>query len=267
MNDMIQKVYEKEDSDDTVSFQGILFLESKFVEYLGDRVHHRFLDTDWTNELVERAKEALEDTGFEMDYLEGILSSSEEEDNWRIGECLAECILEDHFSARFDYNNSRDAKNPNGNDTGADLVGLSIDGQEVIFLFGEVKTSKDINTPPNVLYGKTGMVHQLESLRDEEGKRNSLIRWIWSKAVSTYGSEFYDNCAKALNNYFAEKKLKLVGVLVRDTEVDKRDLLSRARSLNRNIPDGLHIELLSIYSGYKMDNNEWINAFNRGVVE
>lgn len=263
MNNMIQKVYEKETSDDTVSFQGILFLESKFIEYLGDRVHDRFLDTNWTNELVERAKEALGDTGFEMSHIEEILTNSEEEDNWRIGECLAECILEDHFSAKFDYNNSRDAKNPNGNDTGADLVGLSINDQDVIFLFGEVKTSKDVKTPPHVLYGKTGMITQLESLRDEENKRNSLVKWIWSKAVPTLGSEFYTNCAIALKNYMTEKKLKLVGVLVRDTEVDKRDLYSRAKALNTNIPDGLQIELISVYSGYKMENNGWINAFNK----
>lgn len=267
MNDMIQTVYSKEDIDNTVSFQGILFLENKFVEYLGERVKDRFLDTQWTNELVERAKEALQDTGFDMGHLEEILTNSEEEDNWRIGECLAECVLEDHFSARFDYNNSRDAKNPNGNDTGADLVGLYSDEQDIIFLFGEVKTSKDIETPPNVLYGKTGMIKQLETLRDEEGKRNSLIRWIWSKAVASHGSEFHEKCAIALRNYMVDKKLKLVGVLVRDTEVHKRDLYSRARSLNENIPDGLQIELISIYSGFRMENDSWINAFNRGGVE
>lgn len=264
MNEMVKTVYTKEDIDETVSFQGILFLENKFVEYLGDRVKNRFLDTKWTNELVERAKEALQDTGFDMSNLEEVLSNSEEEDNWRIGECLAECILEDHFSAQFDYNNSRDAKNPNGNDTGADLVGLYTDDQEVIFLFGEVKTSKDQDTPPNVLYGKTGMIKQLEALRDEEVKRNSLVRWIWSKAVAENGTEFYSNSAKALKNFLVDKKLKLVGVLVRDTEVNKRDLYSRAKSLNENIPDGLQIELISIYSGYTMENDNWINAFNRG---
>lgn len=261
---MLQRVYGKEDNDETVPFQGIMFLENKFVEYIGDRVKNRFLDTDWTNELVERAKEALQDTGFDMSNLEDILSNREEEDNWRIGECLAECILEDHFSAQFHYNNSRDAKNPNGNDTGADLVGLHYDEEDVIFLFGEVKTSYDIKTPPQVLYGKSGMIKQLEDLRDEEGKRSSLVRWIWSKAVAKHGSEFHEKCATALKNYMLNKRLKLVGVLVRDTDVNKQDLYSRAKALNENIAGGIEIELISIYSGYKMENDNWIKAINGG---
>ncbi|MBA4537051.1 hypothetical protein H1Z61_07795 [Bacillus aquiflavi] len=264
MNEMLKRVYIKEAQDETVFFQGILFLENKFVEYVGDRVKNRFLDTDWTSELVERAKEALQDTGFDISNLEEILSNNEEEDNWRIGECLAECVLEDHFSAQFHYNNSRDAKNPNGNDTGADLVGLYSDDQDVIFLFGEVKTSYDTNTPPQVLYGKSGMINQLEALRDEESKRSSLVRWIWSKAVAKNGSDFHEKCALALRNYLVNKKLKLVGVLVRDTDVNKKDLYSRAKALNDNITDGIQIELISIYSGYKMENDNWLKAINGG---
>ncbi|RKJ41037.1 hypothetical protein D7X33_36155, partial [Butyricicoccus sp. 1XD8-22] len=58
-------------------------------------------------------------------------------------------------------------------------------------------------------------------------------------------------------------KVKLIGVLVRDTEVTQKDLHSRAKALNNNIPSDMVIELMGLYSGYGMNNDNWINALNR----
>src|SRR5690606_14251296 len=131
---------------------------------------------------------------------------------WRIGEYLAECLLEDKYNAKFYYNSSRDSKNPNANETGADLVGLVQINEDVCFLFGEVKTSNDKRCPPNVVYGKSGMIYQLETLRDNVQKRNDLVKCIWGKAVLMKG-EFKDYCSKALVTYQKsnKNKVKLIG--------------------------------------------------------
>ena len=41
------------------------------------------------------------------------------------------------------------------------------------------------------------------------------------------------------------------------------DVKNRAMAMKNNIPNGMDIELIGIYSGYQMDNNNWINALNR----
>ncbi|TVZ79626.1 hypothetical protein FB379_12223 [Aeribacillus composti] len=256
--------YYKPLDEKTISYWGFLFLENKFQEYISTRVKEKFEDLEWTNRLALEAEQALKDTGFTAENFIEIFSNREMENNWRIGEYLAECVLEDKFNAKFYYNSSRDAKNPKGNDTGADLVGLCEVEGESCFLFGEVKTSNDSDSPPNVLYGRTGMVYQLESLRDNAEKRDDLVKWIWTKAVLMSGS-FKDECTIALKNYYqsSKTKVKLVGVLVRDTEVNYRDLHSRAKALNKNIPGQMIIELVGVYSGYKMENDNWVKALRR----
>ncbi|WP_077701903.1 hypothetical protein [Virgibacillus dokdonensis] len=264
MDEYMQEVYYKPFGEINVTYRGLLFFEGKFQEYIATRVKHKFADTDWVKGLAEEAEKGLMDTGFTAENLIDIFTSREVENSWRIGEYLAESVLEDRRGAKFYYNHSRDAKNPMGNDTGADLVGIcDVDG-ETVFLFGEVKTSSDKRRPPNVVYGKTGMIYQLETLRDKEEKRNDLVKWIWGKATMIKG-EFKQRCIAALHNYHQSKreKVKLVGVLVRDTEVSEKDLQTRAKTINKNIPNEMDIELIGIYSGYKMDNNNWINALNR----
>lgn len=264
MEEYIEEVYYKPLSDKNVAYRGLLFLDGKFEKYISTRVKNKFVDPEWTSLLIQEAKLALEETGFVTDTLIEIFKSKEIENNWRIGEYVAECVLEDYFPAKFYFNNARDAKNPNANDTGADLVGIWNFDKESMFLFGEVKTSSDKSKPPQVLYGKSGMIYQLETLRDKVEKRNDLVKWIWGKAVTTNG-KFKEHCIEALRNYQLSNcnKVKLIGILVRDTEVSEMDVKNRAMAMKNNIPNGMDIELIRIYSGYQMDNNNWINALNR----
>ncbi len=67
---------------------------------------------------------------------------------FEIVEALAEVILEKNFSCRFYWNKLRDARNPAGNMTGADQMGFIYYENEVLFLFGEVKTSSEAKSPP-----------------------------------------------------------------------------------------------------------------------
>lgn len=248
--------------DNNIEYEGFSFIENKFEEYLQVRVKDRFNDTEWSEEL---ASVAIELSGFSDENFKEIFTKREIGNNWRIGETIAECILEDKYCARFHYNNSRDAKNMKANDTGADLVGFCDVDNNTYFLFGEVKTSSDENIPPQVLYGKTGMVKQLEDLKNYSEKRHDLVRWIFGKAIISKGL-FLEDCRKAISLYGKnDENVQLIGVLVRDTIPNKRDLDSRAKSLHNNLPDQMKVKLISIYSGLKMEINQWVSIMDRGV--
>lgn len=247
--------------DNNLRYEGFSFIGNKFEEYLQSRVKDRFNDTEWSEDLVNMA---IELSGFSDENFKEIFTKREIGSNWRIGETIAECILEDKYCARFHYNNTRDAKNMKGNDTGADLVGFCDIGNDTYFLFGEVKTSSDEKTPPQVLYGKTGMIEQLEHLKKYSDKRHDLVRWVFGKARMANG-RFLEDCKKAISLYVKNNEsVQLVGILVRDTTPSIRDLDARAKSLHNNLSDQMQVKLVSVYSGHKMETNEWVTLMNRG---
>ncbi len=262
MNDYLKEEY-KYSNNNCVKYQGFSFKENGYEEYLYRRVKDKFEDAEWNETLIA---EAVKMTGFSEENFVEIFENQEEESYWRIGEVLAECVLEDFFAARFYYNSSRDAKNLRSNLTGADLVGFCNIDNDTCFLFGEVKTSSDGNNPPNVLYGKTGMIKQLEKLKDDNKKRHQLVKWIFSKSVFINGA-FGKDCKDAMQTYIKSQheKVYLFGVLVRDTEPNERDLKARARSLSNDVPLNMKLQLLSLYTGLKKENKNWEKAMNRGV--
>ena len=261
----LKEVYKKDENDSApIPYTGLLFMTDDFKNYLHNRVKDKFYDTEWTEKLISGAEE-IEETGFNSNNLIEIFESQEVPDTWRIGETLAECVLEDYDNYKFYYASSRDLKNPNSSQTGADLVGLCDIENSKYFVFGEVKTSSDNNIPPNVFYGEKGMSQQLENLKEKEKKRHALVRWFWSKAINI-GGDFKRNCKKALSSYTKSKynKVKLVGVLVRDTDPNIRDLHARAKVLNHDIPTDMKIELIAIYTNLKAKNDNWVNVMDRG---
>lgn len=243
-----------------IDFLGFCFEENQFEWYLQNRVKYKFEDTEWAEMLTEAA---VESTGFSSENFTDIFQNRDEASSWRIGELLAECILEDFFHANFYYNSTRDAKNFRSCLPGADLVGICTLDNTICFLFGEVKTSDDQNTPPNVVYGKTGMIHQLETLRDDRDKRNYLVKWLFSKSIVAEPA-FKEQCAEALRNYVENNIVHLVGVLVRDTPPSVRDLRARAIALNNNTPTNIKIRLMALYSGISMQGCAWEGLMNGG---
>ena len=125
-----------ENTNEWSAYQGIV-LKDGFCEYLYSRVRARFYDIQGTESLIEEFSD-IASTGFEERLLIDIFSTSPPIDDWKIGEALAECYLEDFEKVRFYYPSSRDSKNPKANLQGADLVGfVDIDEETTIFLFGE----------------------------------------------------------------------------------------------------------------------------------
>ena len=52
----------------------------------------------------------------------------------------------------------------------------------------------------------------------------------------------------------------MIGVLVRDTQPNIKDLQNRAEILGENKSDLMEIQLIALYSNYKMENDQWINC-------
>ena len=243
----VEKVYENIDKNS--SYQGIV-LKQGFDEYLSTCVRENFYDIEGTESLIKEFSD-INLTGFEKELLVDIFSTSPPVNNWKIGESLAECYLKDFEKVRFYYSSSRDAKNPKANLQGADLVGfIDIDEETTIFLFGEVKTSGDKNSPPQVMYNETGMIEQLRNIKNQPELRKSIIKWLGFKVKDLPDdSPFKGDYEKALNVYIKEgtDKYFLFGVLIRDTEPKETDLKSRYEFLKEELSCGIQLKLLALY--------------------
>ncbi len=232
------------------AYQGIV-LKDGFDDYLSSRVRARFYDIEGTEALIEEFRD-IPSTGFEERLLIDIFSISPPIDERKIGEALAECYLEDFEKVRFYYPSSRDSKNPKANLQGADLVGfVDVDEETTIFLFGEVKTSGDKNSPPKVMYDKSGMIDQLRNIKNNSDLRNQLVKWLGFKAKELPNKvSFKEDYRKALKVYLKKEvkhKYFLFGVLVRDTEPKETDLKSRYESLKSDLSNGVQLKLVALY--------------------
>jgi hypothetical protein len=237
--------------------EGCKFDHQEISTFLSNDVSERYFDVEGTDQLAKEFGEEIDitDTGFEGDGLYDIFQSQVQPIDWRIGEVLVELYLEQHNSARFHYRSSRDAKNPDSNSTGADLVGFVDIDNETLFLFGEVKSSNDASRPPTIWYGRTGLLRQLEGLKSNPRIRASLIRWLGFKVKDLDKSHaFRKDYSNALRVYYRSRKTKfyLVGALVRDVDPDANDLISRFSNLIRELDPQIRMDLVALYLPLKI---------------
>lgn len=190
----------------------------------------------------------LATTGMATEFVERLLRAVPEPENWEIGEALADCALQ-HDSGRevvWPWNTVCDRRTPRASLPGADLVGFFRDGDNVLLLFGEVKTSSEVGSPPNVMYGGSGMTWQLEENATRLDVQHALLRWLHARCQSVLHRELY---SKAVGQYLASggKKLLLVGVLIRDTEPNELDLKNRAKALAKKLRKPTRVEIIAWY--------------------
>jgi len=249
------------------SYQGIGFDEQECHKHLTGPVKDNLLDREERDDTHERLRALMDETGFASEGLLTDIQALEDESvqvqNFRVGEAYAEVILEQDFSCRFYWNELRDARNPKGNKTGADLVGfIEVDGQ-VLFLFGEVKTSSETaNRPPQVMTGSDGIERQLKDLYTNRIKRQILISYLKSKMrLFPDGHLFKVDFDAGFRAYYSNpEEYQLIGVLIRDVDPDARDLSKSYGRLSTRILEPIGLKLLALY--LLIQQEDWLSIIN-----
>ena len=244
-----QLVYETKNDAQNCCYKGYSFDKQFVLDHFPNEVRKILIDAEGTNDLVEEFG-TLNSTGFDETALVKIFKLSFTSiEPWRIGEAFGEFFLTEEFKVRFWYNHLRDLKNPKASDTGTDLVGFIDVDQETLFVFGEVKTSDDKNSPPNVVYGRTGLKKQIAALCSNREVVSNLVRYLAFKVYSLSESDpFRVDFEKALTAYLkSHKRIQLMGILVRDTPVNENDLKSRYDEYKHKIDKDMIIEFLCLY--------------------
>lgn len=221
--------------------------EDRFKSYLVSRVRARVEDDDtggsFAAELIGMAT-----TGMQIDFVERLLKAVPNEQPWAVGEALAECVLADDDTREicWPWNLVRDRRTPRASLPGADLVGFCKEDESVLLLFGEVKTSSDSGTPPNVMTGSGGMVWQLEEEATRLDIQHALLKWLRSRCDAPEHRELY---RAAVQRYVQSvgKEILLVGILLRDTKPNDLDLTARAMALAAKLSSPTRIEITAWY--------------------
>lgn len=222
---------------------GLLWTAQEFDSSV-DTIMKQLSDNLGTTEVSEMLASVVE-TEFEQETLRRVLDTSGHEENWRVGEAIAESYLIDHRSSTFPWSDIRDQRKRGSSLPGADLIGISVKDHQDCFAFGEVKTSSDQSYPPSVIYGEKGLSKQLQNLRDDETLRSKLVLYLAYRAKNASWLRRFKNAA---SRFLADTRdIKLFGFLVRDVRPDKRDLESSVDTLGENHSQTMLIELIALY--------------------
>lgn len=246
-------------------YHGMSLNDAEFMQTLRGSVFNNLIDVEVRKDRMSELT-GLFETGFgnsenllaDIQALENAVPDDLR--NWRIGEALAEVILEDNFQCRFHWNELRDTRNPKGNKTGADLVGFIESEGNVLFLFGEVKTSSETAArPPQVMTKADGIENQLKDLYNNGYKRQILITYLKSKTRDLpEGNPFKMDYKSALLSYYGNNQLyKLIGVLIRDVEADHRDVSVSYNRIKTTILNPIGLKLIALYTTIQKSN--WRN--------
>jgi len=219
---------------------------NEFETFMTNDVASRLHDEEGSAEFESHLR-SLVNTGFARDSLDAVLAAVlPEERDWAVGEAMAEAYLAREHSVIWPWNMERDKRNPNASLPGADLVGFRITGGNVQLVLGEVKTSSDLNTPPGVMNGRSGMKHQLDNLANNLSLICQLLKWLLPRCKGTeHEASFNQAVGLFLNS--GNKAITLFGVLIRNTQPKEQDLLARGQHLAESIQRPTICNLIAIY--------------------
>ena len=194
---------------------------------------------------IEGILAGVSETNFAQEGLRRVLEDSDEVEDWRVGEAIAEAYLTVHRSCSFPWPDGWDERKSGSSLPGADLVGFGSDDNGDCLAFGEVKTSSHPSYPPRAMYGRTGLKQQLEDLRDSQAIRDDLLKYLGHRAGSaSWRARFKRAASRYLQN---TTDVQLYGFLVRDVEPHQNDLKARVNGLSSGSEEGTWIELLALY--------------------
>ncbi|MEA3393682.1 MAG: hypothetical protein U9R55_03525 [Pseudomonadota bacterium] len=240
-----QTVYSE--TQGATSWDGISLADGKmFDDFMVNEVAPRLHDDSGKADFASHLN-SLASTGFAQDSLRIILEAEQpEERDWAVGEAMAEVWLSHTHGVVWPWNMERDKRTPKASLPGADLVGFITKGAETRLALGEVKCSSDSNTPPNVMYGRSGMTQQLEDLATDLGLLYTLIRWLQPRCRGNSAEQPFNAAIKLLLES-GNKALTLFGVLVRDTQPHESDLRNRGLHLGGIVTAPSACQLLALY--------------------
>jgi len=257
-------VYEKENGSKNCSYAGFLFEEQYIIKHFPNEIRKKLIDYQGTLDLV-KSFDTVTNTEFDKSVLEETFSLRPDKiEMWRIGEAFSEFFLQENFKIRFWYNHLRDLKNPNSSDAGTDLVGFVDISEDTLFVFGEVKTSEDERSPPQVVYGRTGLKRQIAELCTNERTICNLIRYLAFKVVGLPRNDpFSQDFHRALAGYIrSNKRIYLVGLLVRDTGLNSKDLQTRYDEHEHTTHKDMIVKFIGLYIPTKI--GKWESIVNGG---
>ncbi|NEX18812.1 hypothetical protein G3480_00490 [Thiorhodococcus mannitoliphagus] len=251
-------------SNDSAQWRGhVVIDEARFRSYVASRVKARVEDDEAQDPFAAELR-GMATTGMETEWVEQLLRSVPEEKSWAVGEALAECVLADDESREicWPWNSVRDRRTPRASLPGADLVGFCKEGDVVLLLFGEVKTSSDASTPPNVMNGSGGMAWQLKDEATRLDIQHALLKWLRARCESPEHRALYQ---AAVTRYVQSlgREILLVGILLRDTEPNERDVIARANDLAKSLPSPTRIEITAWYLPVPIE--DWAVLVHGGV--
>lgn len=230
-----------------VTARGACYTDAELDTALSGSVSRILCDDGGTAEL-QSILTSLVTTDFSDKSVKRVLASPPAQENWRVGEGLAEAFLVEHRDCEFPWPSGRDLKNPSASPAGTDLVGFQKTTATTDchrFAFGEVKTSAQEKWPPSVMDGRHGLRRQLEDLRDSTGVKDSLVKYLGHHAN---GADWFPRYQCAAKRYLHNPvDVSLFGVLVRDVEPKREDLLGHAGNLASGCPAKTSIELRAMY--------------------
>lgn len=219
---------------------------SHFDFFMKNEVSSRLYDDKGTKDFM-RHLQGLATTEFGHENLMKMLEAEiPEERDWAIGEAIAEAYLERHHNIIWPWNMERDKRTPKASLPGADLIGFQVDGEIALLALGEVKTSAEERAPPNVMYGRSGVTHQIDKLANNLGLICQLLKWLWPRCKGTEYEHLFNETTKTFLNS-GNKAVSLFGVLIRDTTPNPLDLKSRGESLSETLHDPTTCHLLALY--------------------
>lgn len=237
-----------EDRAQQVTWRGVSIPDGgAFESFIGDNVASRLHDKEGKMQFESHLR-GLAKTNFAQDNLKQILSATiPEERKWAIGEAFAEAYLESRHNITWPWNMERDKRSPKASLPGADLIGFEVLHKEhVRLVVGEVKTSSEANAPPGVMYGRGGMVHQIDNIASNPGLICKILNWLLFRCKDTENEHLF-NVAVALYLESGNKAVTLFGILIRDTSPDQKDLKNRGAALAKVLQHPTICQLIAIY--------------------
>lgn len=233
--------------DRQVTWYGVgMTAGEEFDTFISNDVASRLNDEEGQRELEAHLR-GLANTGFARESLYAILASNApEERSWAVGEAMAEAYLNREHAVTWPWNMERDKRTPKASLPGADLVGFQIAEGETRLVLGEVKTSTDANSPPNVMNGRSGMAYQIDNLATNLTLINKLLKWLLPRCKGTAHEPSFNAAVGSFLNS-GNKAIALFGVLIRDTNPNEQDLRPRGSTLAKNIQSPTTCHLVALY--------------------